>query len=75
MDDTSGKADAPEARVSVQPDEVIGDAPANAGLSTGSGSSGNTSSNIDESALQNLNVRLYYPVIGHFGSSINGLDE
>ena len=31
--------------------------PANAGLSAGSRNSGNTNSNIDGSALQNLNVR------------------
>lgn len=48
--------------VTVHPeaDQVMSYTTANAGLSPGSGSSGNTNSNVEESALQNLNVRLCY---------------
>lgn len=48
--------------VELERDQVVDDGPANAGLSTGGGS--NTSNNVDESALQNLNVRLCHSKIG-----------
>lgn len=59
IDYNMDEASVTKAAVPVQPegDQVMGDKTANAGFATGSGNSGNTNSNVDESALQNLNVR------------------
>jgi hypothetical protein len=62
MDHKTGETSVPKTAVPVpvqhEGDQVMGDTTANAGLSTGSGSSGDTNNNIDEAALQSLNVRV-----------------
>jgi hypothetical protein len=67
-DMTDTNASATRTGASAPEDQVMDDAPANAGISTGGGS--NMSDNVDESALQNLNVRLRFLRLGRFGDPL-----